>query len=168
MIRCTECGSAQLNGALFCGECGSFLLQEPGQTTAVLPFSEFANRPPPPPLTGDQLALEANPNPRQVTFVIPSSRRRLKVQLVDVLRIGRLAADSTPEINLESDGGAEKGVSRAHALIRSVKGGIVLEDLASTNGTMLNTYHLPAHEPYPLHSGDEVRFGELLVHVFFD
>jgi pSer/pThr/pTyr-binding forkhead associated (FHA) protein len=44
----------------------------------------------------------------------------------------------------------------------------MLIDLESTNGTLLNNYRLSPHEPYPLHSGDEIRFGDLLVHLFLN
>jgi pSer/pThr/pTyr-binding forkhead associated (FHA) protein len=167
MIKCVECGSDQYPGALFCGECGASLLEQQRKgVTAVLPFSDFAVHAPPPPLT--QAELETAVIPRHVTFVIPSSRRRLQLQLNDEIRIGRADEETTPELDLGQDDGAEKGVSRLHACIRSVKKGIVLIDLDSTNGTMLNTFRLPPQRPYPLKNGDEIRFGDLLLHIFFD
>lgn len=164
MIKCTECGSSLEEGTLFCSECGGFLLVETGKITAVLPFSEFANRPPPPPLAQDDLA-PAVVAPK-ITLVVPSSRRRFKLVVEDEIQIGRASSDSTPEVDLSDDDGAEKGVSRLHAKIQAVQGGLVLIDLDSTNGTLLNNYRLPANEPYPLQSGDEIRFGDLLVHLF--
>lgn len=134
--------------------------------TAVLPFSEFVTHAPPPPLTQEELEIALQP--RSITCVIPSSRRRLQLNLRDEIRIGRSDPEMTPELDLGLDDGAEKGVSRLHAAIKSVKRGIVLIDLGSTNGTMLNTYRLPPNRPYPLKNGDEIRFGDLLVHIFFD
>lgn len=164
MIKCTECGSSQEEGALFCSECGGFLLVEAGKITAVLPFSEFANRPPPPPLVKE--ALSPATVTCKVTLVVPSSRRRFKLDVEDEIQIGRASSELVPEVDLTDDDGAEKGVSRLHAKIRAVQDGLVLIDLASTNGTLLNNYRLPPHEPYPLKSGDEIRFGDLLVHLF--
>ncbi|MEZ4594759.1 MAG: FHA domain-containing protein [Chloroflexota bacterium] len=164
MIKCTECGSSQEEGALFCGECGGFLLVEAGKITAVLPFSEFANRPPPPPLNQDALAPAQAV--QKVTLVVPSSRRRFKLEVQDEVQIGRASSELVPEVDLTDDDGAEKGVSRLHAKIQAVQTGLVLIDQASTNGTLLNNYRLPPHEPYPLKSGDEIRFGDLLVHIF--
>ncbi|HRQ42181.1 MAG TPA: FHA domain-containing protein [Chloroflexota bacterium] len=167
MIRCIECGKEQYIGALFCTECGAFLVEQisKGKTT-ILPFSEFTVHAPPPPLTKEE--LETAVNPRQVTFVIPSSRRRLQLELRQEIKVGRADAEMSPELDLTPDDGAEKGVSRLHASIKSVKKGIVLIDLDSTNGTMLNTYRLPPNRPYPLKNGDEIRFGDLLTHIFID
>ena len=86
----------------------------------------------------------------------------------DELRIGRASSEFVPEVDLTDDDGAEKGVSRLHAKIQSVQEGVVLIDLDSTNGTLLNNYRLPPNEPYPVHSGDEIRFGDLLVHLFLN
>ena len=166
MNKCSDCGASQEEGALFCSECGGFLLVETGQITAVLPFSEFSNRPPPPPVAED--ALTSTSTVRQVTLVVPSSRRRFKLELQEELQIGRASSELVPEVDLTDDDGAEKGVSRLHAKIKSVQQGAVLIDLDSTNGTLLNNYRLPPHESYPLYSGDEIRFGDLLVHLFLE
>lgn len=164
MIKCTECGTSQEEGSLFCSECGGFLLVEAGKITAVLPFSEFANRPPPPPLAEDALAPAQTT--RKITLVVPSSRRRFKLEVLEEVMVGRASSELVPEVDLTDDDGAEKGVSRLHAKIRAVQNGLVLIDLDSTNGTLLNNYRLPPNEPYPLKSGDEIRFGDLLVHIF--
>jgi pSer/pThr/pTyr-binding forkhead associated (FHA) protein len=166
MIKCSDCGSVQEEGALFCSECGGFLLVEEGESTAVLPFSEFADRPPPPPLTEE--ALTPGNKPREVLLVVPTSRRRFKLVAQNELRIGRASSYFVPEVDLSDDEGAEKGVSRLHAKIQVVREGIMLIDLGSTNGTLLNNYRLSPNEPYPLHSGDEIRFGDLLVHLFLN
>ncbi len=139
---------------------------EEGETTAVLPFSEFASRPPPPPLTEE--ALTPINRPKEILLVVPSSRRRFKLMVHSELRIGRASAEDVPEVDLTEDDGAEKGVSRLHAKIQTVQEGIMLVDLDSTNGTLLNNYRLSPNEPYPLHSGDEIRFGDLLVHLFLE
>lgn len=166
MIKCSDCGTLQEEGALFCSECGGFLLVEEGKATAVLPFSEFANRPPPPPLTEEKLTPVDKAE--DILLVVPSSRRRFKLMAQNELHIGRASADLVPEVDLTDDDGAEKGVSRLHAKIQIVQEGIMLIDLNSTNGTLLNNYRLSPYEPYPLRSGDEIRFGDLLVHLFLN
>lgn len=138
------------------------------QSTAQLPFSESLLDPVKPSLVGQDIGpvLEA----QRVTFMIPSSGRRVVVDMRDEIRVGRAdpGQNITPELDLTSDNGAEYGVSRLHAIIQSSHRGIALLDKSSTNGTLLNNYRLPPELPYPLHNGDEIRFGRLLVHIFFD
>ncbi len=167
MIRCIECGADQYVGVLFCSECGAFLLEQQQRgKTAILPFSEFIAHAPPPPLSEKEFEIISEP--RLITVVIPHSRRRFQLELHDEIRIGRADEAFSPELDLTEDDAAEKGVSRLHATIKSVRKGIVLVDQDSTNGTMLNTYRLPPQRPYPLKNGDEIRFGDFLIHVFFD
>jgi hypothetical protein len=168
MIKCSECGFSEYEGALFCNECGALLITTQDGETAQLPFSNTLQDPVPPSLLGQELGpiLEA----RQVTFVIPSSGRRVSLHLQGEIRVGRADPSKgfTPELDLTGDNGVEYGVSRLHATIQSSHRGVALVDLSSTNGTLLNNYRLPPDLPYPLHNGDEIRFGRLLVHLFFE
>lgn len=166
MIKCSECGATQYEGTLYCSECGAFLGKVTRKTTAVLPFSHFADRPPPP---LSEAELGPGSDVRHMTFVIPSSRRRFTLELDKEIRVGRADPKSgvVPELDLTQDNGLERGVSRFHATIKASSQGVILIDLGSTNGTVLNSYRLPAEQPYPLQSGDEVRFGDLLIHLFF-
>jgi hypothetical protein len=168
MIQCKDCHAHQYEGALFCSECGSMLTQEPGNTTDVLPFADSMPRPlislPP------DCRVEAPPLEMPITFVIPHRRRRHVVVLREQIVVGRSGRESeaAPELDLGEDNGAELGVSRFHAALQWSNYGLVVSDLGSTNGTLLNNSRLPAQRPFPLRSGDELRFGDLLVHVFFD
>jgi hypothetical protein len=168
MISCRDCGASQAPGALFCTECGRSLVSTSELVTDQLPFITASHEPAPPPLLGQDLG-RAGPT-RRLNFVIPVSGRRLSIMAMREIRVGR--ADPTqefwPELDLTDDGGAEQGVSRFHAAIQFASQGPVLVDRGSTNGTLLNNYRLPPDLPYPLHHGDEIRFGRLLVHLFFE
>lgn len=67
----------------------------------------------------------------------------------------------SPDLDLTAFGGLEAGVSRAHAVLHTRPEGIFVEDLASTNETLLNFFRLLPRQLYPLHDGDQVRFGAL-------
>jgi pSer/pThr/pTyr-binding forkhead associated (FHA) protein len=157
-----------MEGALYCSECGNSLLKTREQSTAQLPFSDSLSDPVPPSLLGQDFGAVSEA--KRVMFVIPSSGRRVFLDLEDEIRVGR--KDTTrqlmPELDLTADRGSDFGVSRLHASIQAQNRGVVLIDLGSTNGTLLNNYRLPPDLPYPLHNGDEIRFGRLLVHVFFE
>ena len=52
---------------------------------------------------------------------------------------------------------SDKSVSRQHAVVYCLQGKFFVEDLGSTNGTMLNGKII--NERTMLHSGDEIRLG---------
>jgi pSer/pThr/pTyr-binding forkhead associated (FHA) protein len=106
----------------------------------------------------------------RLVFVIPSSGRQIEIDVPKTIRVGRSDAtrEIDPELDLTEDQGVEHGVSREHALVQPGDQGVSLIDLGSINGTHLNSRHLPPNEPYPLSDGDTIRFGRLLVRVFFE
>lgn len=138
------------------------------QRTDVLPFAEFENRPLPLPV--DIQTLDPPEKPKQLLFVIPSSRRRIELKLEHQIRIGRADPEAKiiPELDLTQDKGIENGISRLHAVVQLVKQGVILMDLGSTNGTYLNNSRLLTQKPFLLKSGDEIKLGDLLLHIFFD
>jgi len=170
MIECPECGTYEPSGALYCSECGAFLLDEAaGGAGEQLPFATDELMPAHKPMLLGQ-DLEPTAGVERITFVIPSSGRRLAMDVQETIYIGRADPENSyqPEVDLSEDGGAEHGVSRRHAVIESSPEGVVIADNNSTNGTLLNNYRLPPELPYPLQNGDEVRFGQLLVHIFLE
>lgn len=66
-----------------------------------------------------------------------------------------------PEVNLDPHGGQEAGVSRRHMRLFLQSGVLMIEDLNTVNGTVLNKQRLPANQPFPLNHGDELRLGKL-------
>ena len=82
--------------------------------------------------------------------------------------LGRNISNIPPVVfDLSRYGAAELGVSRQHAIITVANDAYSLTDLGSTNGTWLNASHLIAQKPYPLHSGDQVRLGNLKLFAYF-
>ncbi|UCG26468.1 MAG: FHA domain-containing protein [Chloroflexota bacterium] len=168
MRRCSECGEDYLDGALFCGECGAGLLQERN-------ISQASNMPVPEVVGGEaptrplDYRLGFGIKADRIIFVIPSTGRRMKVDLGRDISIGRVDSRRGiwPEVDLTMDQGVDGGVSRMHALVRNSDEGVFLVDLGSTNGTRINNKQLPPERPYLLSNGDSVRFGQLLVEIYF-
>ena len=104
----------------------------------------------------------AEPRPA-VAYLVSESGRRLEAPGQDVVIVGRedMRSGIRPDIDLTLDGAGAAGVSRRHCrLLRGIDGWRV-EDLMSTNYTVLNGKALPAHVPTLLHDGDELRLGKL-------
>lgn len=147
MISCESCGAQFYPGALFCKECGRFLLEEPIQV--------------------DQ--NEAN-REQNLHYLVPGSRRQGKLDVKGPIWIGRADPDEQfwPQLDLSDDGGVEMGVSRRHALIRKEEQGLVLIDQFSVNGTWIDRERLVPDQAYPLAHATQVTFGRLPVQLFLE
>jgi len=66
-----------------------------------------------------------------------------------------------PDVDLSIFGGFEQGVSRRHALTLWDESGYVLEDLGSTNGTVVNREKVLPGSPVNLTEGDVIHLGKM-------
>lgn len=169
MTQCHECGEEFLEGTLFCGECGAYLMQaEDIQLTLEMPAAKASSAQRPTNPLDHRLGF--GPKADRIILVIPSTGRRLSLDLGEEIAIGRADTGQGiwPEVDLTLDEGAESGVSRKHALVRKTNQGVVLVDLDSTNGTWVKETRLAPGRPYPLMNGDMIRFARLVVQVYFE
>ncbi len=87
------------------------------------------------------------------------------------ISLGRYSSRSTlqPVVDLAPYGAYQFGVSRMHAAIhRNKNNEFVVEDLGSSNGSMLNGTRLDPFVPVLLKPGDHVKLAELDVEVYFE
>ena len=138
-MKCKECQMDNIEGALFCEECGAKLtagaeVLETGMGTGA-----------------EHLVLASDDGS---TFEVPE-----KEEIV----IGREdpISEVFPDVDLTGLGGMENGVSRKHAVMHRAGADTTVEDMGSTNGTYINKKKLQPHEPQTIKPGDEVRFGKL-------
>jgi hypothetical protein len=127
MQICPHCGTENLEGMLYCQQCGVALGPVP-LSTRQLPDD-----------TGrggtDQLGTD-----NVVILQIENDETPILVQLRSEVIFGRVTeqSDTTTYINLTPYGADEQGVSRRHArLLRDGKS-VYLMDLNSTNSALLN------------------------------
>ena len=85
----------------------------------------------------------------------PPELSGVRIALDRTVRIGR-----APELELVI---ADDFVSTEHARIVPAPGGPLLEDLGSTNGTLLNGVHVKGASP--LAAGDEIEIGTVRLKV---
>ncbi|NJN67625.1 MAG: FHA domain-containing protein [Chloroflexaceae bacterium] len=168
MQRCKNCGTEQLDGAIFCSECGASLLKEDrgDDTTTTLghkrrdPSQDLPPGPsaPPFPTAGSSVCL-----------IVVNSDRRIHLEKGKDFIIGRASSKekSKPDVDLSGDGGYSSGVSRQHAIISVQERDCRLKDLQSSNGTFVNGKRLKPHRPVTIKHGDELKFGTLLVRIEF-
>jgi pSer/pThr/pTyr-binding forkhead associated (FHA) protein len=140
-MNCKQCQMENIEGALFCEECGV-------QLEAVDEVKDSAGA-----MAGEGTAL---------VFATPGGGT-LDIPARDEVVIGRgdPISDVFPDIDLTGLGGMENGVSRKHAVIHRSGADYTVEDMGSTNGTYINKKRIQPHVPQALKAGDEVRFGKL-------
>lgn len=138
-MKCKECQMENIEGALFCEECGAKMT---GQPKVSETFVEAGTA---------QLVLES------------SDGSKLEVPEKDEIVIGREdpISEVFPDVDLTGLGGMENGVSRKHAVIHRAGADYTVEDMGSTNGTYINRKKIQPHSPQTIKPGDELRFGKL-------
>jgi pSer/pThr/pTyr-binding forkhead associated (FHA) protein len=166
MIKCPFCSTNNVDNTLFCIECGTYLLEDDQRGTDPLGTAEIGwvgNQNDDPASDG----LPQGTGPLAIRFLVDESKREIELPLDKAIHIGRLdpTSDVFPEVDLTAEGGLEKGVSRRHARIIKREGTVVVEDLGSINGTILNGRRLAPYLPEPLSDKDSLQVGRLLLEV---
>jgi len=169
MIRCLVCQAEHPENTLFRDQCASSLQGGVGEETDLL-VTHAATVP----WTEREKTIEV-PEEEVVLSVslklsIPDSGQEMELPLIKKeVTIGRLdpASNCFPEVDLASHSALRKGISRWHAKIIRRGKEVLIEDLASTNGTFLNRKRLTPCFPQVLKSGDELQLGKLVLRLSF-
>jgi pSer/pThr/pTyr-binding forkhead associated (FHA) protein len=165
MITCSVCHNRELEGELFCSECGARLTNEQNNIMATAAFPETSRI---------RVAAQA-PSPAvdrllsgQIGLLIDGAAQAVILEGRPEYVLGREGHEQVvPDLNLNPYGAREKGVSRVHAALRRDQSQVLLIDLGSTNGTRLNGKPLAAHQPTRVENGDEIRLGKLMLTINF-
>jgi pSer/pThr/pTyr-binding forkhead associated (FHA) protein len=166
MIVCPNCVAKQLDGTIFCAECGASLIDaSPPESTRELDVAAVENHQTP--STSGLPSDENTLSDHVVALIVVSNRRRIEVDLSDEVLIGR--ADPTrgimPDVDLGPFGGYDAGVSRRHAILSYRDGTYRVEDLGSANGTFVNGRQIEPMRAAPVQPGDEIMCGTLLLRL---
>ena len=166
MIKCPTCQAEHPENTLFWDQCGSYLRGGNQIETDHLAKGELTWQ--------EREEMDEAPgvditSPLGLKLTILDSGRDVEVPLTKEVNIGRLDPASVwfPEVDLTRDDALHKGVSRHHAKITKRGNEVFIEDLGSINGTFLNRNKLIPYLPQALKSGDELRFGKLILRVSF-
>lgn len=168
---CPSCGATVIPGEAFCEACGASLL---AGSVAATPAPSATPAPAPVPATPSVATPPAStpslpPLPVVQTLadyvLITGTGTRINLPDKTEALLGREDAPSNnyPDIDFNPHNGLADGVGRRHARLFMSKGQLMLEDLDSTNGTLLNRQRLKAKQPTAVNVGDEIRLGKLLL-----
>lgn len=161
MIACPYCQHENPDAQVFCEACGQNIWDYAAEETIIqkLPdnFQKMNIK------SGFGTSTFEAEN--QVILHVREVPEPIFIQISKEVLLGRY--DGIPGVDLSGFGGLEKGVSRTHAALRRGDDMLFLVDLNSTNGTFLNDQPLSPNQPRVLRSGDQVRLGQLVMHVYF-
>jgi len=161
MIMCPACQHQEVEGALFCSECGAQLQNVASLVTQNIQTNGMS-----------YAALDTIPQEQKRALASGS----LTLQLLDGGQIlpladrneftmGRVSDGQPimPDIDLTSYSAYEYGVSRIHAVLKKTKGKVFIMDLGSSNGTYVNGVRLIPENEYPLSHGNIISLGKLKI-----
>ena len=180
MKICPNCAFRNLEGVIFCEDCGRSLIDVTSVATRALELRttdssdtnghsdgnapgglDMANIP----VTGTaRFGINAEIMLRfreTSSIIIVKPNRETTIGRSDV------ASSHYPNIDLAPVGGFEKGVSRSHAVLHRSDNALALVDMNSANGTQVNGQRLTPNQPRILRDGDELRFGNVVCHIYF-
>ena len=166
MAMCPSCGYDNTIDAVVCVKCSLPLVSKPtrlAQTTLEIPDNIVSARRYFPKQTGTIGGTS-------IALYVEEGQEPVILEVVRQAILGRYEANnrSQPRVDLTPFGAYEKGVSRLHAIIRRTENGLMIEDLASTNGTALNDVPLDPYMPKALKSGDRLKLSKLGIVIRFE
>ena len=150
MKICPICRFENVEGYMFCEDCGEELTQVESTHTSV----------------GFILPTPQDP---AIILRVQTTNRPILLELNRLTTLGRYDEDRNeqPDIDLTRYNAFENGVSSLHASIEHSLDGVMVKDVGSTNGTYLNGRRLNSNQNYIVRDGDELRLGRLVTLIQF-
>lgn len=116
----------------------------------------------------EQITREHLPPAQGIALYVLNSGEKVALCMEQEFMLGRDEGDSLfPMIDLTDFEAFEKGVSRQHAIVKTMDERYMLIDNNSSNGTWINGDRLLPNSPHPIHSGNVIQLGRLKLVVVF-
>jgi pSer/pThr/pTyr-binding forkhead associated (FHA) protein len=156
-IICPNCQHENEPDSARCAKCGTELIKTVSvPEVSAAATSRFPSMP------------QVDVMPDTMTILVSGFKTPITVDRKREVVVGRRVPDHPiPDIDLASYNAYKLGVSRRHAVLRCSEDGCAIEDQASANASWVNENKLTPFVPYLLQSGDTVRLGHLVMHVYF-
>ena len=162
MIICPTCKHEEVDGAIFCSECGMQLIKSEAGTTQKITQEEADKLP-----TGPLESELPNANNVWISLHIIENGQILPISERNEFTMGRVSDNQPimPDVDFSEFRAYENGVSRLHAVVRRNNGNVIVMDLGSSNGTYVNGPRLMPNMEQPLRHGDVVSLGKLKMQI---
>lgn len=163
MIVCPNCQHENLDGVVFCDDCGMQLVGEnPIVTQTILP-DQMAQ------ITGPSVKPKTPPKDLDTwaSLHLMDSGQILPLADRTEFTLGRIsgAQPIMPDIDLTPYQAYASGVSRLHAVLKREGTQVRIMDLGSSNGTYLNGKRLKPNVAQTLQHGDLLSLGKLKIQI---
>ena len=160
MITCPSCQHSEVEGALFCSECGSQLVSIQNLATQNLPMDSMPSFDDIAPVKTAEFSADD-----KISLQVLEGGQFIPLSNRNEFTIGRLSEGQSvmPDIDLTPYGAYENGVSRLHAALKKADNQVSIMDLGSANGTYLDGVRLTSEREYPLKHGNIIAFGKLKI-----
>lgn len=159
-MLCPDCKHNNPQRIATCENCGADLYDILMDSLKTKQLSRMQTR---------ELSLDEPISSRPVLLYINQSKEPVGVERMDGLIVGR-ADPANPamalDIDLTDHEGQLQGVSRQHAQLNCASKPAQIVDLRSYNGTYVNDERLLPFVPRALDSGDEIKLGRLVIHIY--
>jgi hypothetical protein len=173
MIVCPNCKHQEMDGALFCSECGAQLVftnaKEPEpEVVEVKTKSGFKPDEKSDPASSPKPSgTKTGPVSMGLSLKVVSSGQVIPLSGQNEFTLGRITEGQPilPDIDLSPYEGYAEGVSRLHAAIRITERGVMIVDLGSSNGTRINGQKIVPNVNYPLKDGDILALGRIKMQI---
>lgn len=157
---CPNCKQENNNDAQKCVRCGTPLVDRAIETARVADFATAIRRPEP--------VAPLDLHPGMLALYVMGEKEPILVENQPATTLGRVVfGEPAPAIDLTDFHGRLLGVSRHHAAIHHIEDVFKIEDLGSSNGTWVNDNRLTPNQLSPLHDGDLIRLGQLVLLAHF-
>lgn len=164
MIICPNCHHEEINGAIYCGECGAPLVNLERIQTHLIgdvkgDTQEFAKK-----FSGAVEEVQNSP----ISLLLIESGQMLHLAGRVEYSLGRSVEEQPilPDVDLTPYDAYTMGVSRLHAVLKWIDQKTYIMDLGSSNGTRINGEKILPKIDFPVQHGDIITLGRLKLQLF--
>ena len=163
MIECPNCQHNNLDGTVFCSECGVQL----SGTNSIVTHNIPADSHPLPPIDKKKTEAFAKELDTWASLHLLDSGQILPLGDRTEFTLGRVseAQPIMPDIDLTPYQAYASGVSRLHAVLKREGNRVFVMDLGSSNGSYLNGKRLKPNTEQTLNHGDMLALGKLKIQI---